>query len=29
MLYTYNNWVIAYTATAPADDATIGMSAFA
>ena len=29
MLYTNNNWVIAYSATAPADDATIGMSAFA
>ena len=29
MLYTMFNWVIAYSATVPADDATIGMSAFA
>jgi len=28
-MYTSSNWVIAYSATAPADDATIGMSAFA
>jgi len=28
-LYTMCNWVIAYTATAPADDATIGISSFA
>jgi hypothetical protein len=29
MVYIKNIWVIAFTATAPADDATIGKSSFA